>query len=209
MRPATLYLAILFFFSVREAYGQKKELHYSLLYGEGYVAGQGLAYAPPLSRWNPNLALAASVHYSFKPDGQPFRLKMGNQLAFRQLSEGQKNIGFVLLDRIPVDVELRFGNRVSFSVEGGFYGSFLIGIDAPETSAIARTKYWVHFGAHLKLGMAGQISKNTSLGMSIHHYKDLSPLYTSPRYSPGGAEWEVSNYGLDSYLSLDYTIRFE
>ncbi len=205
MRPGILLCAILFIVFAREAYGQKKELQYSLFYGEGYVAGQGLAFAPPVWKWNIDIALAASVHYSFKPIGQPFRLKIGNQLAFRQLSDWKENIGFILLDRIPVDVELRFGKRVSFSMEGGFYGSFLIGIDAPQTSDIARTKYWVHFGAHLKLGMAGQISKNTSLGMSIHHYKDLSPLYTSPRHFIRYSS-EEPVYGLDSYLSLDYTI---
>ncbi|HCS21507.1 MAG TPA: hypothetical protein DIW47_13270 [Bacteroidetes bacterium] len=208
MRPGTLLLAILFFVSAREAYGQKREFSSSLYYGEGYVAGQGFAFLPPISKWNPTFALAASVHYSFKPVGQPFRLKVGNQLAFRQLSDGQNNIGFILLDRIPVDVELRFGKRVSFSVEGGFYGSFLIGIDAPETSDIYRTNRWAHFGAHLKLSMAGQISKNTSLGLSIHHYKDLSPLYFSPRHFIRYSN-EEPNYGFDSYLSLDYTVRFE
>lgn len=206
MRPGTLLCIILFAISAREASGQKKELQYSLFYGEGYMAGQGMVFLPPISKWNPTFALAASVHYSFKPVGQPFRLKIGNQLVYRQLWNWNEKIGYLMLDRIPFDVELRFGKRVSFSVEGGFYGSFLIGIDAPETSDISRTKKWVHLGAHLKLGTAVQISEKTSLGIGIHHYKDISPLYTAP-YLAGRKYAQLSMYGFDSFLSLDYTIR--
>lgn len=208
MRPRTLCCIVLLIATAWEASAQKKEFEYSLFFGERNSYGALPERLIPFSKGHYGYQFAGSVHFSAKPIGQPFRLKIGNQLVFRHFPYDKENVA-VLLNRIPFDVGLSFGKRLTVCIEAGFYGSALLYLDAPETSDLYKTKRRFYFGYHYKLGMARDINKKVKIGISFHNYMDLTPFYTWPSYSPGGAVSQRPAYAYDNFLSIDYTIRLE
>gem|GEM_PF-2317472 len=189
-------------------------MEYNFHYGETTIIGNGFPLNnTPFTRGGSAYTIAGSVHFSTRPTGLPFRIKVGNQIIFRDLgtmrlstftdSEKTKLLHY----RIPIDVVFSFGNSVSFSFETGLYGSALLYMTPPNNRPIDDKRRTFQVGAHFSFGIAKNVSEKGRIGLSLHYYRDLSPVFHDYNTSPGGGTINHPLYGFDNCLSLSYTIK--
>jgi len=120
-------------------------------------------------------------------------------LTFNQ--RGNNSVNYKSL-RLPIGIDLQFGNNVYFIIGGGIINSILLSHQGLESTDFLDSKRDFQIISEINTGMGVHLNKKISLSLSFQNNFDLTKVYEVERMSPGGASYTDGSKGRDGFLSI-------
>lgn len=200
----TTQILIILIFIIRPLYAQKNEIALVLGYGQTEIEKYGRPFENPFKNVYAN-NVEFGLGYYYTPKNSLFSISSGLNYVLRGNSDMKLNYL-----RIPIGLDLSFGNKFKFIVGGGIYGSALLWHSGfSSNSAFNETKRTIQFGWYGNIGLSMQITQNYCLELLFRHYSDITRMYEYNGMSPGGAFYTRDYKGYDATIRvcLKYTIK--
>ncbi len=167
----------------------------------GFEIGCGKAIIDNYSGWslyrneqNPFIRIGGKFEYS--PYKAYFKTICGISYDRRKVDNSSFNYF-----RIPLGIDLKFGNRVEFSAGAGLYFSYLFYYHI-QSDYMDQIENVTRFqgGWYPNLGIKYQLNDKYLIKTTIQYNIDLVKMHERGGYSPGGLGYEIYDKGRDLFV---------
>lgn len=159
-------------------------------------------FVNPFNKYSPNFYKTGLLLY-YTPDKSLICFRSG--VSYCQRGDVENSTKHI---RIPVGMDIKFGNRLFFIIGGGLAGSFLIGYTGPKSNDFKESKKNFQFVGELKAGFGYRINESYELALGIQNDFDITKQYEEKISSPGGAKSTIDKKANDGflYIAIKYNI---
>lgn len=185
---------------------QKKYVEAQAAVGSANIYGRyslsNLLFQYPFEGPYVTFTVGSTVNY--RPVAFPFFVSGGivyQRRQFRRLTTNHL--------QVPLGIELLFGNKCKISFGGGGYAGVLMRYRYQDLPTFEESKTILQWGAYVKLGGAVKISERYDLAIHLLQMMDLTTLYQTYRYSPGGGKMADDHFPHVSQVSISFRRYFQ